>query len=121
MEGEYRPLAVAEGASGALPGHSAALGLDFGVAPGLELRRYDPATGARLRNHREAEADLRREAAVRPAAEAELQRRHEQSRQLRPEEQEPVARARSVAVQKFAQPRQPALQCVALRTSAGAI
>ena len=67
VEGEYQPVPVAGDPSGALRGHSAVLGLDFCVEPGLELRVYDPATGERLRNHQE-------EAAGRRAAEAEIQR-----------------------------------------------
>ena len=69
-EGEYRPIALTEDSGGVLRGHSAVLGLDFQVENGLELRLYDPETGERLRNHREAEAEREREVLARQAAEA---------------------------------------------------
>ena len=58
--GQYRPLPVTAGASGELRGRSPVLGLDLAVEPGLRLRIYDPATGQRLRNHQEAEAEILR-------------------------------------------------------------
>ena len=61
VDGEYRPIPVLEDSSGAFRGLSEVLGLDFCVELGLELRLYDPATGERLRNHRE-ESEARRAA-----------------------------------------------------------
>ena len=94
IDGAYQPLPVADNGDGILRGHSAVLGLELCVQPGLELRLYDPASGQWLRTIREesagrraaeaalqtAQADLQQEAAARQAAEAELQRLREQLR-----------------------------------------
>lgn len=71
-EGEYRPIVLTEDSGGALRGYSAVLRLDFQVENGLELRLYDPGTGERLRNHREAEADRQAAEARAAAAEARI-------------------------------------------------
>lgn len=95
--GEYHPLPIQQEADGLLRGHSAVLGLDFCVRPGLELRLYDPEAGQWLLTpaegyaaQEEAEAALRdREAALRDteaarqAAEAALQAAEEENRRLR--------------------------------------
>lgn len=101
IDGAYQPLPVADNGDGILRGHSAVLGLELCVQPGLELRLYDPASGQWLRTIREesagrraaeaalqtAQADLhsvesalQQEAAARRAAEEELQRLREQLR-----------------------------------------
>ena len=57
VEGQYRPIPVAEDNSGIWSGRSAALGLDLCVRPDGELRLYDPVAGDWLRNLDEAEDD----------------------------------------------------------------
>ncbi len=66
VDGEYTLMSLTEDSEGVISCHSEVLGLDICVLPSLEFRLYDPATGLRLRNHRE-------DAAARQAAEAALQ------------------------------------------------
>ena len=73
--GEYRQLTVQRDNTGVLRGHSAVLGLDICVRPGLELRLYDPDAGQWLLTPAESEA-------ARLAAEEEIQRLREQLRSL---------------------------------------
>ena len=80
--GEYRPLPLHTDADGILRGHSALLGLDICVRPGLELRLYDPSAGQWLLTPVESEAAYRRNEAARLAAEEENQRLREQLRSL---------------------------------------
>ncbi len=68
-DGIYREQPLYNDAAGILRGHSAVLGLDICVLPGLELRLYDPATGQWLLTHQEAE-DARQAEAVARQAEA---------------------------------------------------
>ena len=82
MAGIYQELAVATDAAGILRGHSAILGLDICVLPGLELRLYDPAAEEWLRTHQETADALRTEATARRAAEAENARLRAQLRRL---------------------------------------
>lgn len=89
VEGEYRPLPLHTDEDGTLRGHSALLGLDICVRPGLELRLYDPAVGQWLLAPEEsyaayqtAEAALQTAEAARLAAEEENQRLREQLRSL---------------------------------------
>ena len=74
--GEYHqiPLEETEG-DGIMRGHSAVLGLDICIRPGLELRLYDPQSGQWLRTHRESEDALQ-------AAEEEVRRLREQLHNL---------------------------------------
>ena len=60
VDGEYHTRPVSQGPAGELRGYSQTLGLDLVVETGLKLRVYDPATGQRLRNHQEAEAEVLR-------------------------------------------------------------
>ena len=78
--GRYEPLPVSPDAAALLRGHSALLGLDLCVLPGLELRLYDPASEEWLLTYQE-NADARRadRAAIREA-EAEIQSLREQLR-----------------------------------------
>ena len=70
VDGEYRPMPLAEDTEGILRCHSEILGLDICVLPGLEFRLYDPVSGQWLRNHLE-EAEARQAAeSARQAAEA---------------------------------------------------
>lgn len=64
VDGEYRPIEVAEDEDGMLRGYSKVLGLDICVLPGLELRLYDPVRGEWLLSYEE-------QIAAREAAEAE--------------------------------------------------
>ena len=80
-EGEYRPLPL-DTDDGILRGHSAVLGLDICVKPGLELRLYDPESGQWLRTHRESEGALQAAEAARHTAEEEIRRLREQLRNL---------------------------------------
>ena len=82
VEGEYRPLPIQADDTGILWGHSAVLGLDICVRPGLELRLYDPETGQWLLTPAEGyEAQREAEAALR-AAEEENRRLREQLQSL---------------------------------------
>ena len=67
----YAVLPATTLADGALLLHSAALGLDLRLEQG-RLRFFDPATGAPLLTHQEAEQALQRERAARQTAEARL-------------------------------------------------
>ena len=80
VEGDYTLMSLTEDSEGVISCHSEVLGLDICVLPSLEFRLYDPATGLRLRNHREdaaasqaAEASLQAAEAARQAAEAARQ------------------------------------------------
>ena len=75
-DGEYHPVALETDGDGILRSHSAVLGLDVCVLPGLRLRLYDPASGRWLLTHHE-------EAAGRQAAEAGQQAAEEENRLLR--------------------------------------
>ena len=82
VEGEYRPLPIQADDTGILWGHSAVLGLDICVRPGLELRLYDPETGQWLLTPAEGyEAQREADAALR-AAEEENRRLLEQLHSL---------------------------------------
>lgn len=90
VNGEYRPLPLQRDADGILRGHSALLGLDICVRPGLELRLYDPAAGQWLlapeesyAAHQSAEAARLSAEAARLSAEAALQAAEEENRRLR--------------------------------------
>ena len=79
-DGQYRELPLERDGEGRLWSHSAVLGLDIYVLPGLELRLYDPVSGLWLLTpHESEEARLAAEAAhieseeARLAAEAALQ------------------------------------------------
>ena len=74
--GEYRQLPLQRDTEDTLRGHSAVLGLDICVRPGLELRLYDPDAGQWLLTPAESEA-------ARRAAEAALQDAEEENRRLR--------------------------------------
>ena len=82
-DGEYRqiPLEETEG-DGIIRGHSAILGLDICIRPGLELRLYDPESKQWLRTHRESEEALQTAEAGRQAAEEEVRRLREQLQNL---------------------------------------
>ena len=68
--GEYLPLPLHTDEDGILRGHSAALGLDICVRPGLELRLYDSENGQWLLTPAEGyEAQREAEAALRVAEE----------------------------------------------------
>ena len=56
--GAYQPIPTATDASGILRGYSAILELEICVRPELELKLYDPATAAWLRNLNDAEDAL---------------------------------------------------------------
>ena len=75
-DGEYRPLSIKRDGDDILRGHSALLGLDICVRPGLELRLFDPISGQWLLTPAESEV-ARRE------AEAALQNAEEENRRLR--------------------------------------
>ena len=81
--GEYRPLPLHTDADGILRGHSALLGLDICVRPGLELRLYDPAAGQWLLAPEESYAAHQSSEAARQDAEAALRDAEEENRQLR--------------------------------------
>ena len=88
--GEYQPLPVHTDTDGILRGHSALLGLDLCVRPGLELRLYDPEAGEWLlapeesyAAHQAAEAARLSAEAAHQAAEAALQEAEEENRRLR--------------------------------------
>ena len=73
--GEYHQIPLETEGGGIMRGHSAVLGLDICVRPGLDLRLYDPASGQWLRTHRESEEALQ-------AAEDEVRRLREQLQNL---------------------------------------
>ena len=75
--GEYRPLPLHTDSEGILRGHSALLGLDICVRPGLELRLYDPAAGQWLLTPEEGYTQYRETEAALRASEAENQRLRE--------------------------------------------
>ena len=81
--GEYRPLPLRTDADGIVRGHSALLGLDICVRPGLELRLYDPAAGQWLLAPEESYAAHQAAEAARREAEAALQDAEEENRRLR--------------------------------------
>ena len=81
--GEYRPLPLLTDADGILRGHSALLGLDICVRPGLELRLYDPVAGQWLLAPEESYAAYQSSEAARQTAEAALQNAEEENRRLR--------------------------------------
>ena len=88
--GEYRPLPLLTDADGILRGHSALLGLDICVRPGLELRLYDPVAGQWLLAPEESyaayqasETARQSSEAARQAAEVALQDAEEENRRLR--------------------------------------
>ena len=90
VEGEYRPLPIQTDDTGILRGHSALLGLDICVRPGLELRLYDPVAGQWLLAPEESyaayqasEAARQSAEAARQSAEAALQDAEEENRRLR--------------------------------------
>lgn len=83
VEGEYRTLPLLRDADGILRGHSALLGLDICVRPGLELRLYDPAAGQWLLAPEESYAAHQEAEAARRAAEAAFQDAQEENRRLR--------------------------------------
>ncbi len=70
---EYRPLPVQRDEADILRGHSAVLGLDLCVRPGLELRLYDPAAGQWLLTPGESEAARQTAEAARQSAEVAWQ------------------------------------------------
>ena len=74
-DGEYHQIPLETEGDGIIRGHSAVLGLDICVRPGLELRLYDPESGQWLRTHRESEEALL-------AAEDEVRRLREQLQNL---------------------------------------
>ena len=73
VEGEYRPLPLHTDEDGTLRGHSALLGLDICVRPGLELRLYDPAAGQWLLAPEESYAAYQTAEAARQTAETARQ------------------------------------------------
>ena len=81
-DGEYHQILLETEGDGIIRGHSAVLGLDICVRPGLELRLYDPESGQWLRTHRESEEALQSSEAGRQAAEEEVRRLREQLRNL---------------------------------------
>lgn len=81
--GEYQSLPIRQETDGLLRGHSAVLGLDICVRPGLELRLYDPATDQWLLTPEESYAANRESDAARLSAEAALQAAEEENRRLR--------------------------------------
>lgn len=82
--GVYQPLPVTPDDAALLRGHSAILGLDLCVLPGLELRLYDPAGGEWLLTYQE-NADARRaDRAAIQAAEDEIRSLREQLRAAQP-------------------------------------
>ena len=80
--GEYQPLPIQQEADGLLRGHSAILGLDICVRPGLELRLYDPEAGQWLLTPAEGYAAQREAETALRAAEEENRRLREQLRSL---------------------------------------
>ena len=74
-DGEYHQIPLETEGDGIIRGHSAVLGLDICVRPGLELRLYDPESGQWLRTHWESEEALQ-------AAEEEVRRLREQLQNL---------------------------------------
>ena len=74
-DGEYHQIPLETEGDGIMRGHSAVLGLDICVRPGLELRLYDPQSGQWLRTHRESEEALQ-------AAEEEVRWLREQLQNL---------------------------------------
>ena len=89
IDGEYHPILLETDGDGILWGHSAVLGLDICVLPGLELRLYDPEARQWLLTPREseearlaAESELRESEASRLVLEAENERLREQLRSL---------------------------------------
>ena len=90
VEGEYRPLPLHTDEDGTLRVHSALLGLDICVRPGLELRLYDPAAGQWLLAPEESyaayqasEAARQTAETARQSAEVALQDAEEENRRLR--------------------------------------
>ena len=81
--GEYLPLPLQRDETAMMWGHSAVLGLDICIRPGLELRLYDPAAGQWLLTPTESEAARQEAEAARHAAEAALQDAEEENRRLR--------------------------------------
>ena len=81
-DGEYQQIQLEAEGDGIMRGHSAVLGLDICVRPGLELRLYDPESGQWLRTHRESEQALQAAEAGRQAAEDEVRRLREQLQNL---------------------------------------
>ncbi len=81
-DGEYRPLPLQRDDAGVLWGHSAVLGLDLCVRPGLNLRLYDPAAGQWLLTPGESEAARLKAEAALYDAEEENRRLREQIRSL---------------------------------------
>ena len=73
VDGQYRELPLETDGEGRLRGHSAVLGLDICVLPGLELRLYDPASGQWLLTPRESEVERQAAAAALQDTEAALQ------------------------------------------------
>ncbi|MDH3599045.1 MAG: Uma2 family endonuclease [Candidatus Tectomicrobia bacterium] len=67
----YEPLPATALSGGDVSSHSSVLGLELRLEQG-RLRFYDPATRQPLLTLREAEAEVRREAAARQAAEARI-------------------------------------------------
>ena len=82
-DGEYRSLPLQRDAEGILRGHSALLGLDICVRPGLELRLYDPVAGQWLLAPEESYAAHQAAEAARLSAEAALQEAEEENQRLR--------------------------------------
>ena len=82
VDGEYQPITLETEGDGIMHGHSAVLGLDICVRPGLELRLYDPENGQWLRTHGESEEALQAAEAGRQAAEEEVRRLREQLQNL---------------------------------------
>ena len=81
-DGEYHQIPLETEGDGIIRGHSAVLGLDICVRPGLELRLYDPESGQWLRTHRESEEALQAAEAGKQAAEEEVRRLREQLQNL---------------------------------------
>ena len=73
VEGQYRELPLERDGEGRLRGHSAVLGLDIYVLPGLALRLYDPANGQWLLTPRESEEARQSAAAALQESETERQ------------------------------------------------
>lgn len=69
VDGEYRPMEIAEDTDGILRGHSEVLGLDICVLGELELRLYDSSTGEWLLSYDEQAVALEVERTAREAAE----------------------------------------------------
>ena len=88
-DGQYRELPLERDGEGRLWSHSAVLGLDIYVLPGLELRLYDPVSGLWLLTpHESEEARLAAEEALqesetaRQQLEAENEKLREQLRSM---------------------------------------